>query len=97
MRIRICKENEGQKCAETTMKDGWADSGNGSSSTFVSSPSFGHESVSNMGGVIDAKSNRQYQIDTRYSVDCKTPKVHSSVHTYLKKKRKNTVSFMLNR
>jgi hypothetical protein len=40
-----------------------------------------------MGGVIDAKSNRQYQIDARYSVDCKTPKVHSSVHTYLEKKK----------
>lgn len=87
MRIGICEENKGQKCAETTMKDGWADGGNGCSSTFVSGSSFGHEGVGDMGSVIDAKSNRQHQVNARYSVNCKSPKVHSSVYAYLKKNK----------
>jgi hypothetical protein len=83
VRIGIRKKNKGQKCAETTMKNGRADRGNGGSSTFVPGSSFGHKSVSDMGSVIDAKSDRQHQVNARHSVNCKSPKVHRSVHANL--------------
>ena len=53
VRIRICKEDEGQKRTEASVKHSRTDWGDCLRSTLISGACFGHECVGNVSSIID--------------------------------------------
>lgn len=84
MRIGVGEEYEGQKRAETSVKNCWTNRGNRCCSTFIPGACFCHERMCDMCSIIDAQPDGQHQVYAGYGINCESPKMHRPIHAYLK-------------